>query len=141
MRYLWEKEAILQRCYRNITLTRISNTTLRICIDQICLFNLGFRLLSLSIPTWGLPENSPLPRCIECEGLFFCRNNGWIMESIEKGLIVPKRVLINQLNIPQMPQNLYAQFVCPSSKVLDFNEKKLHWKWARVLFYLTVVIR
>ena len=26
----------------------------------------------------------------------------------------------------QMPQNLSAQFVCPSSKLLDFNEKKLH---------------
>jgi hypothetical protein len=28
--------------------------------------------------------------------------------------------------IPQMPQNLFAQFVCPSPKVLDFNEKRLH---------------
>ena len=28
---------------------------------------------------------------------------------------------------PQMPQNLFAQFVCPSPKVLDFNEKRLHW--------------
>ena len=26
--------------------------------------------------------------------------------------------------IPQMPQNLSAQFVFPSCKVLDFNEKK-----------------
>ena len=26
-----------------------------------------------------------------------------------------------------MPQNLSAQFVCPSPKVLDFNEKRLHW--------------
>ena len=26
-----------------------------------------------------------------------------------------------------MPQNLYAQFVCPSPKVPDFNEKRLHW--------------
>ena len=29
--------------------------------------------------------------------------------------------------IPQMPQNLSAQFVCPSPKALDFNEKRLHW--------------
>jgi hypothetical protein len=28
---------------------------------------------------------------------------------------------------PQMPQNLSAQFVYPSPKVLDFNEKRLHW--------------
>ena len=29
--------------------------------------------------------------------------------------------------IPQIPQNLSAHFVCPSPKVLDFNEKRLHW--------------
>ena len=28
--------------------------------------------------------------------------------------------------IPQKPQNLSAQFVCPSPKFLDFNEKSLH---------------
>ena len=44
-----------------------------------------------------------------------------------KGLTVPKRVLIVWTKIPQMPQNLSAQFVCPSPKVLDFNEKRLHW--------------
>jgi hypothetical protein len=26
-----------------------------------------------------------------------------------------------------MPQNLFVQFVCLSPKVLDFNEKRLHW--------------
>ena len=26
-----------------------------------------------------------------------------------------------------MPKNLSAQFVCPSPKILDFNEKRLHW--------------
>ena len=38
---------------------------------------------------------------------------------MDKGLTVPKWV--------QMPQNLFAKFVCPSPKVLDFNEKRLHW--------------
>ena len=33
-------------------------------------------------------------------------------------------VLIFQPKIPLMTQNLFAQFVCPSLKVLDFNEKK-----------------
>jgi hypothetical protein len=33
----------------------------------------------------------------------------------------------NWLKIPQRPQNLSAQFVCPSPKVWDFNEKRLHW--------------
>ena len=40
---------------------------------------------------------------------------------------VPKWVLMNRLNIPQMPQNLPAQIVCPSPKVWDFDEKRLHW--------------
>ena len=45
------------------------------------------------------------------------------MENMDKGLIVPKWVLVAWLKIPQMPQNLSAQFVFPSPKVLDFNEK------------------
>ena len=49
------------------------------------------------------------------------------MENMDKGLTVPKWVLIVWLKIPQMPQNLSAQFVCPNPKVLDFNEKRLHW--------------
>ena len=49
------------------------------------------------------------------------------MENMDKGLTVPKWVLIVWPKIPQMPQNLSAQFVCPSPKVLDFNEKGLHW--------------
>jgi hypothetical protein len=48
------------------------------------------------------------------------------MENMEKELTLPKMVLINQPKIPQMPQNLSAQIVCPSLKVLDFNEKRLH---------------
>ena len=44
------------------------------------------------------------------------------MEDI--GLTVLKWVLILWPKIPQMPQNLSAQFVCSSTKVLDFNEKK-----------------
>ena len=26
-----------------------------------------------------------------------------------------------------MPQNVYAQIVCPRPKVWDFDEKRLHW--------------
>ena len=46
---------------------------------------------------------------------------------MDKGLTVPKWVLIFRPKIPQMPQNLSAQFVCANTKVLDFNEKRLHW--------------
>ena len=49
------------------------------------------------------------------------------MENMDKELAVPKWVLIVQLKIAQMSQNLSAQFVCPIPKVLDFNEKRLHW--------------
>ena len=49
------------------------------------------------------------------------------MENMDKGLTVPKWVLIFQPIIPQIPQNVSVQFVCPSPKVLDFNEKRLHW--------------
>jgi hypothetical protein len=46
------------------------------------------------------------------------------MENMDKGLTLPKWVLINQQKIPQ---KLSSQIVCPSPKFLDFNEKKLHW--------------
>jgi hypothetical protein len=49
------------------------------------------------------------------------------MENMDKGLTVPKWVLIVQPKIPLMPQNLSAQLICPGPKVLDFNEKRLHW--------------
>ena len=64
---------------------------------------------------------------ILCGLRFFCKNNGWRMVNIDKGLTVPKWVLIVRPKIPQMPQNLSAQFVSSCPKVLDFNEKRLHW--------------
>ena len=51
------------------------------------------------------------------------------MENMDKGLTVPKWVLINWPKIPQMPQNLSTQIVCPSPKVWDFGEKRLHWAY------------
>ena len=46
---------------------------------------------------------------------------------MDKGLNVPKWLLKVRPKIPQLPQNLSAQFVCPSPKVWDFDEKRLHW--------------
>jgi hypothetical protein len=43
-----------------------------------------------------------------------------IMERMDKGLTVPKWVLIVWLKILQMSQKLSAQNVCPSPKILDF---------------------
>jgi hypothetical protein len=45
------------------------------------------------------------------------------MEKMDKGLTVPKWVLIVWPKIPQTIHNLSAQIVCPSPKVLDFDEK------------------
>jgi hypothetical protein len=45
------------------------------------------------------------------------------IENMDKGVTVPKWALIVQPKISQMPQNLFAQFVCPSPKFLDFNKK------------------
>ena len=49
------------------------------------------------------------------------------MENMNKGLTVAKQLLIVWQKIPQMPPNLSGQFICSSPKVLDFNEKRLHW--------------
>ena len=49
------------------------------------------------------------------------------MENLDKGCTVSKLGLIVRPKIPKRPQNLSAQFVCPSPKVWDFNEKRLHW--------------
>ena len=56
--------------------------------------------------------------------LIFCRSKSWIMENMDN---VPKWVLIVWPKILQMPQNLSARFVCTSRKILDLNEKRLHW--------------
>ena len=49
------------------------------------------------------------------------------MENMDKRLTVPKWLLIVWPKIPQMHQNLSAQFLYPIPKVLGFNEKRLHW--------------
>jgi len=49
------------------------------------------------------------------------------MENMDKGLTVPKWVLINWPKIPQMPQNLSVQILCPSPKFGISMKKRLHW--------------
>ena len=48
------------------------------------------------------------------------------MENMDKGLTVPKWVLINWTKMHQMPQNLSAKFVCPRTKIWGFYEKRLY---------------
>ena len=49
------------------------------------------------------------------------------MENMNKGLTVPIWLLILWPRITLRLQNLPAQFVYPSPKVVDFNKKGLHW--------------
>ena len=58
------------------------------------------------------------------KGINFCRNNGWLMKNMDKGLTVPKWVLINLPKIPQMPQNLSAHI----GFLEDLKTPKGHFK-------------
>ena len=49
------------------------------------------------------------------------------MKNMDKELTVPKWVLIVRPKIPQMPQKISAQNVCPSPKVGDFRKKSSFW--------------
>ena len=43
---------------------------------------------------------------------------------MDKEPTVPKWVLTNQPKIPQMPKKFLVKFVCPSTKVWNFQKKK-----------------
>ena len=59
------------------------------------------------------------------------------MENMDKELTVPKWVVIIWPKIPQMHKNESAQIVCPSIKVWDYDEKRLHWApIVRDIYYL-----
>jgi len=54
----------------------------------------------------------------------FGRNNGCLMENMDKELTVPKCAE----NTPNAPNIICPiQFVCPSPKLWNFDEKRLHW--------------
>jgi hypothetical protein len=55
------------------------------------------------------------------------------MKNMDKELTVPKWVLINQPKIPQIPQNVFAQIVSPSSK--GFIGRPLFVSSTIVLFF------
>ena len=64
-----------------------------------------------------------IPTDFGYKGLFFGRNNDWLIENMDKGLTVPKWMLKNQpKKTPKCPKIYH-----PSPKVWDFNEKRLHW--------------
>ena len=58
------------------------------------------------------------------KGLVFCRNNGWLMENMDKGLTVPKWVLINQPKIPPNAPKFIFPNCLPKPKNFVFWWKK-----------------
>ena len=54
---------------------------------------------------------------------FFCRNNGWLMENMDKGLTVPKWVLVNCQKIPQCPK-LYLPNLSAQAQKFGISMKK-----------------
>ena len=50
---------------------------------------------------------------------------------MDKGLTVPKWVLIAWPKIPQMPQKISSQYVCPTKKVWNLKKSSL---WVFVAF-------
>ena len=50
-----------------------------------------------------------------------------MIENMDKGLTVPKSVLIFRQKIPQTLPKCSAQFVCPSTKVWDFSKESYLW--------------
>ena len=53
---------------------------------------------------------------VDVKSLIFCRNNGWIMENMDKGLSVPKCPKIYLTNMSAHCTSLW-----------DINGKRLHW--------------
>jgi hypothetical protein len=104
----------------------VGKEIIKIFVEKICRFR---------IQVWDYNGNCfivchtaqiqiPIPnKYLGCgyKGLVFCRNNACIIENMDKGLTVPKWVLIVRPKIPKMPQNLPAQFVCPNQKSLGFQ--------------------
>ena len=68
--------------------------------------------------TWILYQITTPNKYLGCwyNGLVFCRNNGWIMENMDKWLIVPKWVLVFWPKIPQLPQNYLSNLSAQAQK-------------------------
>ena len=78
------------------------------------LYRIGFtgRFYRVPIKSIQIELQIPIPN----KGIVFCINNSLIMENMDNGFLVPKWVLIVQPKIPQMTQNLSAQYVWDSMK-------------------------
>ena len=87
------------------------------------------------------PNSNPNPKYLF--GMWIWRLSFFVeIMNMDRRLTVSKWVLLVWPKIPQMLQNLSAQFVCPSPKVLDFNEKRLHWaSVVRVSLHLFISVK
>ena len=55
---------------------------------------------------------------------YFCRNKGRLIKNMDKGFRVPKWLLIDWQEIPQMSQNLPSQFVHPRAQKFGIHIAK-----------------
>jgi hypothetical protein len=64
------------------------------------------------------------------KGLVVCRNNGWIMENMDKGLTVPKWVLIVWLKILEGNHYciLWIVYIMPGQQKLGILLENYFWK-------------
>jgi len=58
------------------------------------------------------------------KGLVFYSNNGWLMENMDKGLTLPKWVLINRLKIPQNFPKIYLPKLSAQAQKFGISTKK-----------------
>ena len=68
---------------------------------------------------------------LDIKACFFCRNNGLLMENMDKGLMGADKLVENTPNAPK--------FICPSSKVWDLIKKRLHWASVVCAFSLLLI--
>ena len=76
--------------------------------------------------TWILYQITTPNKYLGCwyNGLVFCRNNGWIMENMDKELTLPKWVLIVR---PKIASKKFSPKYLPKPKSLRFLKKSSVW--------------
>ena len=80
----------------------------------------------LNLKFFAAKIQMPLPNNylgVGYKGFGFFRNNGWIMENMDKELTVPKWVLIVWPKIPQMPQKISPKMSAQVQKFKIFEKR------------------
>ena len=109
---------MLSQIFWNYESTKFSKNLSLIIYSYVLVTNYG-HTMAKSLIICGPDSNLKSQINIFDLDLVFCENNGWLMENMDKGLTVPKLVLINWTKIPQMPKK-----ILPKPKSLGFRWKE-----------------